>query len=70
MRTFKTWDMAVDEVLPEQEHQIIYYISERLSLEQWIALDEAMDEAFEAAGIDGDKVTGIAGPIPIPQDQQ
>ena len=66
MRTFKTFDRAIEDIEDGSiEHQITWYIERRLTLDEWIALDDAMDFAFEAAGVSLDDVIGVAGPIPF-----
>lgn len=73
MRKFKTFQAAVDEVTSDREevnHEIIWYIEKRLTLQQWSDLDSAMVEAFEKVGIDMDGVIGIAGPIPFDDDDE
>lgn len=64
---FKTFQAAVDELMstrPEVCHEFIYYVEQPMTLTQWVALDDAMSQAFAAAGIDDDKVIGLCGPIP------
>jgi len=69
MKTFKTIDLAFEDI-PEGvtfNHEIIYYIERPLTLDEWIALDEAQSDAFEKVGISMEDVLGIAGPIPFPE---
>jgi hypothetical protein len=67
VKKFKTLHDAVDDI-PEGRgvyHEIIWYIERQLTLDEWIALDDAQGEAFEKVGISLDDVIGIAGPIPF-----
>jgi len=59
---FETWDAEKKE---DMFHEFIWYVGIPLTMEQWIVLDAAMGNAFEAAGISQDDVVGIAGPIPF-----
>lgn len=52
------------------DHEFIWYVSVPLTLEQWLVLDDAMGEAFEAAGISLDDVVGVAGPIPVEESDE
>jgi hypothetical protein len=46
-------------------HEFTYWVGCRMTMDEWIALDNALDEAFESVlGPDAD-VTGVAGPIPF-----
>lgn len=66
MRKFKTIQSAFDDLEEgKYYHQITWYIERQLTLAEWIALDDAQGEAFEAVGISLDEVVGIAGPIPF-----
>lgn len=69
---FKTLDACFED-WPEDRtvaHEFIWYVENQLTWEQWIALDDAMEEAFEKAGIPLDDVVGTAGPIPFPEDKK
>jgi hypothetical protein len=69
MKTFNTYSDAEGELIVDGDkvhHSITYYIQRTLTLDEWIALDNAMDEAF--AKVFGDKFDdyfGLAGPIPF-----
>jgi len=60
---FEEWEAKGRE---DMYHEFIWYVNVPLTFEQWMKLDDAMGDAFEAAGINLDEVVGVAGPIPFP----
>jgi hypothetical protein len=66
-RVYKTLEAYFEE-WPEDKtcnHEFIWYVTPRLTMEQWIKLDDEMGDAFERAGISLEDVVGVAGPIPF-----
>jgi hypothetical protein len=68
----KTWEDVVNSPITDKDgneldvhHEITWWISEPLTLQQWSDLDNAQFEAFESVGINPDNVSGVAGPIPF-----
>lgn len=70
-KTFRDLFEAWGEDSPELfDHEFIWYVSGRLTMEQWIQLDVEMGDAFERAGISLDDVVGVAGPIPYEEKEE
>jgi hypothetical protein len=71
MTRFKTFDEAAAKPHPSDviHHEIIWWITRPMTLKEWFALDEAMYDAFETAGLGGDQI-GIAGPMPAPKEDE
>lgn len=67
MTRFKTFDEAAEKSHPDKDvyHEITWWITRQMTMEEWSALDDAMDEAFVKAGFTGDDYMGVAGPIPF-----
>ena len=63
---YRTKDEAEGAILMDEvAHEIKYWIGQRVTFEQWVALDDAFDEVFDRIlGPDAD-VSGVAGPIPF-----
>jgi len=54
----------------EAYHEITWYINRQMTFEEWVALDDAQADAFEAVGVSMEDVVGIAGPIPFPDREE
>lgn len=68
MVTFKTFEEVEEKHHPSDNvyHEIVWWIQRQMTLDEWINLDQYMEEAFEKAGL-ADNYMGFAGPIPYPE---
>lgn len=66
---YRTRDEAAFAVIADDPraiaHEIVYWLPSRLTMEQWIALDDAFEAALASVLDDTDGVRGVAGPIPL-----
>ena len=68
MTRFKTFDEAAEKLHPSKKiyHEITWWIEKKLTIDEWIKLDDEMSKILE--DIVGDKFMGVAGPIPLEGD--
>ena len=67
MTRFKTFDEAATKGHPSDDihHEITWWITRPMTLDEWIKLDDEMNKAFAVTfGESFDGYMGIAGPIP------
>lgn len=60
--------LAAVNSVSEVAHEIAYWLPKRVTMDQWIALDDGFERVLSEVLGDTEEVFGIAGPIPFEED--